>query len=144
MFSPNGSLLTWATVRAALPFLSLASAARSKNICAALIVCFCPPSISMVRCAHGPWRSWAAFGVAFGVRRAFPGRELLELHIERARRYLDLTARHRLAEEVIGLQIGVQRLLRQVIALVRLQLVLELGQHVFPDADGLVRLLLVE
>ena len=37
------------------------------------------------------------------VRFAFPGRELLELEIERARRHLDLGIGDRLAEEVVAL-----------------------------------------
>ncbi len=79
-----------------------------------------------------------------GVGLALPGLKVLEGHVERAGRHFDLAAGHRLAEEVIDLQVGVYRLLWQVVALVRLQLALELGQDVRLDGDGLVGLVIAE
>ena len=51
---------------------------------------------------------------------------------------LDLGAGHRLAEEIIALQVRLDRLLRQVELLVGRHVGLELGQDVRLDRDGLV------
>ena len=50
-------------------------------------------------------------GVAVGVGLAVDGLEVLEGHVEGAGRHLDLAAGHRLAEEVVDLQIDRDRFL---------------------------------
>ncbi len=82
--------------------------------------------------------------VPLGVGLALPGLKFLEGDVERAGRHLHLAAGDRLAEEVVGLQVGVDRLFGQVELLVGDQFALELGQDVGLDRDSLVGLLVAE
>ena len=94
------------------------------------------------RLAHEVVRQFdRELGVAALVGLTFPGLELLELHVKRAGRHLDLGAAYRFAEEVVGLQISVHRLARQVETLVCRQFGLELAKHILLDGHGLVGLL---
>ena len=86
------------------------------------------------------WQRKLERPVACVVQRAVYRGEVLEFHLEFGRGNGHFSAGHGFAEEVVGLNLPLERLARQVEILVGSQMDLVLGQHIAFDPDLLLRL----